>query len=248
MEGPPSGGARHADLICFELQADEARLRALRACLVEEELARAARFVFPELGRRFILARGRLRELLAQRLGVAPCAIRFRYGPHGKPELDGSLRDAGLHFNLSHCGDRALAGFCVGRRIGVDIEEWRALRDETALARRNFAPGELADYLSLPASLRTEGFFNGWSRKEAFIKAVGRGLSLPLRSFEVSLRPGDEPQLRSWDSREGGLGPWSLAAPRVPGPCAAAVIVEAARSRISAVSCHEATLPCANRA
>lgn len=170
-----------------------------------------------------------MRELLGARLGIEPAAVQFRYGPHGKPELDGHAASSALKFNLSHSGDLALIGFAFGRELGVDIEFWRRLGDEEALARRHFAPSELADYLALRPEARTEGFFNGWTRKEAFIKAVGRGLSLPLSSFEVELRPGRAAALRSWQRGNDDSREWSLAALAPSGRCAAAVVVEGDR-------------------
>ncbi len=172
-----------------------------------------------------MVARGRLRELLGQQLGADPASLAFQYGEHGKPCLSGSAASADLKFNLSHSRGFALLGICAHRELGVDIEFWRSLRDEEALARRYFAAPELQSFLSLPALQRTEGFFNCWTRKEAYIKALGRGLSLPLSGFTVSLRPGEDARLISGVDMANDRR-WNLAAITVFDQCSAAMVIE----------------------
>jgi 4'-phosphopantetheinyl transferase len=160
--------------------------------LDDEERARAARFVFDRHRSRFIAAHACLRLLLGQYIGQAPGGLRFAVGARGKPRLLDGGTD--VRFNLSHSGDLALIAVSVGIEVGVDIEQGRpdALLD---LARRFFAPGEVAALEALPMAEQAGAFVRGWTRKEAFIKALGDGLSFPLDQFEVSLAPDAAGQL-----------------------------------------------------
>jgi 4'-phosphopantetheinyl transferase len=167
-----------------------------------------------------------LRELLGSLLSVAPSAIAFDYGEHGKPHLTAAFAITGLRFNISHSDDLALLGICWQRDIGVDIERWRTLVDEEALARRFFSPREVRDYLGLEAAQRSAGFFNCWTRKEAYVKAVGRGLGLSLDSFDVSLVPGELPRLLRHSALLQDGRTWSLAALELGAGCSAAVVLE----------------------
>jgi 4'-phosphopantetheinyl transferase len=172
------------------------------------------------------VARGRLREQLGSMLSIAPSALKFDYGAHGKPQLASSFASTGLRFNISHSADLALLGISAQRDIGVDVEYWRSLADEEALARRFFSPTEVQAYLQLDPTLRSAGFFNCWTRKEAYVKAVGRGLGLSLASFDVSLAPGDLPRLLRPSALSDDGRTWSLAAVELGGQCSAAVVLE----------------------
>lgn len=187
-------------------------LNELGSALAPDERARAARFRRERDRCRYAAGRGILRALLARYLGVAPEEPAFRYGAHGRPELAGQVEDAGLRFNLSHSDGLALYAFARGRDVGIDVE---AVRDDVAtlkLARRFFSPAESAALQRLREEDRTEGFFACWTRKEAFLKARGDGLSLPLDSFEVTLAPGEPAALlrTHWDAAEAAR--WSMAA------------------------------------
>jgi 4'-phosphopantetheinyl transferase len=203
--------------------AEVARLHSL---LSNEEQARAARFLSPLHRDRFAVAHGRLREILGARLGVPPETLAFEVAEHGKPHLAGAQVRSGLQFNLSHSGGQALVGWADDRQLGVDIELWRPLGDEAALVRRFFSPAENAAYAALPASGRTQGFFECWTRKEAYIKAVGRGLGLPLDSFDVSFGQGSQPELQRLSAAAQSDLKWSLAAPDLGQGVSAAVILE----------------------
>jgi 4'-phosphopantetheinyl transferase len=146
----------------------------LSMTLSEDERSRARRFARERDRRRYVVARGRLRELLAQRLGADPREIELVHGANGKPALaHGSLR-----FNVSHCEDLALYGFAEGREIGVDLEVLRELSEADQIAERFFSADERAAYRALPAPQRTRGFFRCWTRKEALAKALGTGLAI----------------------------------------------------------------------
>ena len=173
------------DVVVESLDVDEAPLRAL---LSPDEQQRAARFVFREDRRRYIVARARLRQLLGERLGAAPRALEFIYSEHGKPAL-APRYEGDLRFNLSHCEDVAVYAFADAAEVGVDVEAVRRLDDADEIAMRVFSPRERVAYLRLPEGERPWGFFRCWTRKEAFVKALGSGLSHPLEDLDVSPAP-----------------------------------------------------------
>jgi 4'-phosphopantetheinyl transferase len=162
----------------------------LARMLTPDEHERAARFHFDRDRQRFVVARALLRQVLGRYAGAPGEAIRFSYGPFGKPYLANS-EDRRLEFSLSHSGDWALAGFVRGRKIGVDLEQVRAMADYRDLAQANFAPAEAASLFALPEELQIDGFFACWTRKEAYAKSLGLGLSLDLATFVVPVEPSE---------------------------------------------------------
>jgi 4'-phosphopantetheinyl transferase len=171
-----------------------APLRAhLEGCLSLDERERAARFVFPRDRNRFVAGRAFLRLLLAQYLATDPASLRFRYGPHGKPALADDR--SGVAFNLAHSNSLAVCALARGGELGVDVERVRPIPDADGVARSFFSPRESAELASVPEPERHRAFFDGWTRKEAFLKALGDGLARPLDSFDVTLKPGDPPRL-----------------------------------------------------
>jgi hypothetical protein len=130
-------------------------------------------------------------------------------------------------FNLSHSGGMGLIGWARDRELGVDVERWRELRDEAALVRRFFSQAEIAAYEALPEAQRRAGFFRCWTRKEAYVKAVGRGLGLPLHSFDVNLEQGDGARLLRPSAHCVDGRCWSLAAPEAAEELSLAVVLEA---------------------
>ena len=137
-----------------------------------------------------MVGRALLRFILARYLRRQPADIVFTYGANGKPALDNT--EPTLHFNLAHSENRVVYAFSHAGELGVDIELVRSLPEFESIARHFFSPEECAQLLSLPAGQRAEAFFNCWTRKEAYLKAVGDGLMVPLNSFQVSLLP-DQP-------------------------------------------------------
>jgi 4'-phosphopantetheinyl transferase len=168
------------------------KVRELLYTLSADERERAARFHFPHDRDSFIVARGALRDILASYLAVEPCELRFQYSSYGKPSLSTEFAAHGLNFNLSHSHELALLGLAIGREIGVDVERHRSDVTDEPLAERFFSAREVAVLRALPRRQQTEAFFNCWTRKEAYIKARGEGLSFPLARFDVSLAP-EEP-------------------------------------------------------
>ena len=157
--------------------------------LSADERERAARFAFPYLRRRYTFGRGTLRFLISAYSALPPADISFVYGPQGKPSLASPAR---LHFNASHSGEHAVFAFTLDCDIGVDIEAIRPIPELSQIASRFFCPDEVADLVALDEHRHVHAFSLCWSRKEAYIKAKGGGLSIPLNSFRVSLHP-DEP-------------------------------------------------------
>ncbi len=170
-----------------ELDRTLAEFDALEATLSPQERTRAARFVFERDRHRFACARGILRSILSRYLGVPPASLIIEYGPHGKPFLPGQRAADGLEFNLSHSGGIAALALVRGAAIGVDIERLDREIEIDRIASRQFAPAEAAGLARLEGAMRVRAFFAVWTRKEAFLKAVGEGLGLDLRRFEVPL-------------------------------------------------------------
>lgn len=188
--------------------AAAARLRPL---LEPGELERADRFYFDRDRHGFIITRATLRLLLGGALGLHPRQLRFRYGPCGKPLLIGAEADGGVHFNVSHSHELALIALAAGRHVGVDVEFIRP-QPADAPTEQFFSPREADALRALPAPQRQQAFFAAWTRKEAFIKALGAGLALPLDSFDVSLGPDDPPALLAVRGAAQATGPWRLVA------------------------------------
>jgi 4'-phosphopantetheinyl transferase len=154
--------------------------------LSPDEKGRAARFRFEHLRNSFVVTHGVLRILLGRYLHISPAGILFKYGSKGKPRIAGS---AGIDFNMSHSDGLAVFAFTAGCEVGVDVERIRPLPDMQSIADRFFCSEEAAELMSLAANQREHGFYLCWSRKEAYIKAIGDGLSAPLDSFRVTLQP-----------------------------------------------------------
>ena len=185
-------------------------LHTLFEYLLPDERERAGRFHFDKDCNRFIIARGMLRWILSRYLNKPPAQLLFSYSKYGKPELRGDFGEIPLRFNLSHSNDVALYAVTLGRELGVDVE---FLRDDLAsveIAERFFSQAEVAMLRALPSTLRTVSFFNCWTRKEAFIKARGEGLSYPLDQFTVSLTPGDPARLLSTNPDPSDVHRWRL--------------------------------------
>lgn len=179
--------------------------------LSDDEKRRTERFRGERLQRRFAAGRALLRQILGDLLNLAPDQVIFHYSPLGKPTLAHAAHRADkLHFNVSHCEERVVIAATLAAPIGVDVEKFRPLSDESELAIRFFEPGEIAEYFSLPAALRNQGFFNAWTRKEAILKARGDGLSTPLDSFRVSLDPRAPCEIRAFTSLPESASKWSL--------------------------------------
>ena len=209
------------------LDVPTSRVHAMQQILTADELNRAARFCFQKDRQHFIVARGLLRSILGRYLDMEPNRLRFCYGDHGKPVLVPTSGQLTLRFNLSHSGGVALYAVTYGREIGIDLERVCVDFQYEQIAARFFSLRENTVLRALPTKMRPEAFLNCWTRKEAYIKAKGEGLSLPLDQFDVSLAPGElaallntrgEPQEASrWSLQELNPGPGFVAALAVEG-------------------------------
>ena len=205
MPPPLEPGAIHVWRI--DLDPSDARLDERSRSLSADERARADRFRLPLLRRRFAAGRGALRAVLAGYLGVGAGDVAFAYGDHGKPRL---ARDSGgVEFNLAHSHGVGLCAVTAARAVGVDVEQIRPIGEAGRIIGRYFTPAEQAEYLGHPEPERDEAFFRGWTRKEAFLKATGKGIAGGLDSFEVALGVSG-PLLRRVGGDPDEAGRWSL--------------------------------------
>jgi 4'-phosphopantetheinyl transferase len=199
----------------------------LEQTLSAEERARAGKFYFQRDREQFMVARGLLRMVLGRYLGLEPDQVRFCYAANGKPALSPEPCPSRIRFNLSHSHGLALYAVTRGHEVGIDLEYVRPDLAGEPIAERFFAAREVAALRGLPNSLQVEGFFNCWTRKEAYIKAGGEGLTVRLDQFEVTLAPGEPAALLNVNGDPAESSRWSLRE-LAPGPgYVAAVAVEA---------------------
>lgn len=203
------------------LDCDKLALPRLEATLSKDERSRASRFTFDSDRNHFVAARGILRELLGAYLRLPPARLQLCYGPQGKPSLDPESFQSSLRFNLSHSHGLALYAFACSRELGIDVEKITGAFAGDDIAEKFFSATELTELGNLPAEQHDEGFFLCWTRKEAYVKARGGGLQIPLHSFSVSLTPGKPEILQSDDSSR-----WTLRSLELTPGYAAAIIAE----------------------
>src|ERR1022692_291478 len=178
--------------------------------LSADEQARASRFHFEKDQIHFARCRSALRNLLAAYLTMPPDMIQFEYQASGKPQLAAKQNPNALQFNVSHSGGVALIAIGSEHRLGVDIEKIRRDVDTEALAERFFSIRERDGLRAFPQDLRVRGFFACWTRKEAFLKATGTGLSFPLADFSVTTHPDRDPKLEELEGNFDAGKPWLL--------------------------------------
>lgn len=203
------------------LSPDSVRLG--ESTLSAEETQRASRFHFDLDRQQFIASHTSLRNILARYLHCESNQINFEKNEYGKPFV---LSDPKLEFNLSHSGDYALIAVTYEYKVGIDVERIRENMELESIASRYFSRGEVSELMALPPEQRTSGFFNCWTRKEAYIKAQGLGLSLPLDSFDVSLAPNESVILRSTRPDPNAAARWTLLSLNVDSGYAGALAVE----------------------
>lgn len=189
------------------LHASAEEMIACYELLSDEEKARALRFRVERPRSDFVLTRATLRLLLAHYSGSTPHEVHFRYGAQGKPVLEG---DSSLGFNASHTDGLALMAFGKQRAIGVDVENVNRETEARRLAERFFSEREQQALKPLRGDELQAAFFRCWTRKEAFIKAKGDGLSLPLHQFDVSIVAGDRDALLATRPDPGEVSRWTI--------------------------------------
>lgn len=160
-----------------------------RRMLSEDERRRADRFYFDPARRRFQVCRAVLRNVLARCLDRDPAELAFEYGAHGKPQLSAAQNADHLSFNMAHSADVGLIAIAWNGDLGVDVEAIPSAPSWTSIAQRFLAPAEWAQLQALPEALQSTGFYRVWSCKEAYMKATGHGMSLPLGRFAVCADP-----------------------------------------------------------
>lgn len=217
----------------LSLQADEVHVWRLTLdrpterffeLLQPDEVERANRFYFERDRRHFVVAHGFLRLLLGWYLHASAKQLQFAYGAWGKPSLAGEFHESQLRFNMSHSHGVALYAVTEEREIGVDVEHVRADFASDDIARRFFSPHEVGVLSEFPEDGRVAAFFSCWTRKEAYIKATGRGMSQPLDGFDVTLGAGDDVALLR--TEDGSHERWRLIDVAVGAGYAGALAVE----------------------
>jgi 4'-phosphopantetheinyl transferase len=208
-----------------DLEPGAAAVDRLVPLLSVDERERAGRFHFRRDAMRWIAARAALREILGGCLDADPRAVAFTYGDKGKPALAAPASGLDLQFSLAHSAHLAAYAVTVGCPVGVDVERLRPLPDMDQIAERTFSRRECTALRGLPVALRPAGFFNCWTRKEAYIKALGEGLSYPLDRFSVSLAPGLPARLEAVEVEPGHVETWTMEALPVRAGFAGAVVV-----------------------
>jgi 4'-phosphopantetheinyl transferase len=166
-------------------QAADAVVAKFEQVLASNEIERASRFRFPHLRDSFVIRHGVLRHLLGRYLQLNPAKVLFDYGPNGKPGLNPAT---GPQFNMTHSAGMAAIALGTDCQIGIDLERIRPLPEMQHIASSYFCPEEVAEIAFLPQHEREPAFFRCWTRKEAYVKAIGEGLSAPLNSFRVTLQ------------------------------------------------------------
>ncbi len=201
-------------------------VQKLETILSDEERERAGRFRYQEHRQSFIVSHGILRSLIHRYTGIRPDQIEFKYNLAGKPHLAGLESVSDLSFNLSHAGLLALFAFSWGRRVGIDVEHLRPMEEMDQVAERNFSSREYKRFQKLIERDRLRAFYNCWTRKEAFIKAIGDGLSFPLKDLEVTFVPEEPVGILSLHGGQEQAEHWAMYDLKTWEGYAAALVVE----------------------
>ena len=192
----------------LSLDRPAAEIDSLKSNLSDDELVRAERYKFDRHGRRFIACRGQVRRILANYLRADVRQLSVQYGPQGKPALAAPWSDSGIEYNVSHSNELALCALALHRELGVDIEHLRTPYNFEGVAAQFFATEEVAVLRGLSDQARLTAFFHCWTRKEAVLKAVGAGLSIPLNRVVVSLAPQEPAAVLNFADPSGGSNDW----------------------------------------
>ena len=217
---------RHVDVWLTSTNAGEAQVRAYTKHLSREERARAQKFGSKTARTEYIITRGLFRRVLSDTAGLDLAGTDFLYAEHGKPYLDGRITGRDIAFNVSHSHGLALVALALGGRLGVDLEKVRpevAWRD---LAKRYFSVAECRALQRYPEEDGRNAFFACWTRKEAFVKALGAGVSYGLGGFDVSVDPMEDYAALTLRSPDENAGGWLIRSLPVPAGYAAALALD----------------------
>ncbi len=218
-----------------DVAAWSGELDFLKQTLDAKESERASCFLRAADRLQYIVAHGVLRLVLGRYAALAPGEIAFRYGAAGKPSLAWPTKAAPIAFNLSHSGDVVLVAVTSGAAVGVDVERWSAGAECAELVDRFFSLRERAEFSALSGDRRVAGFFAGWTRKEAYIKATGLGVSEGLDYFDMIIDPDASPRLIADRRVSGAEARWQMYDVQAGAGYSAAVAIERASSRAPAV-------------
>lgn len=226
----PEENTVHVWRIGLTLQEDQ--IHDCRKLLSPDENERADRFYFDRDRRQFITAHGALRAILSEYLNILPQEVAYSYAANGKPEPASGLRESGIKFNLSHSKELAIVAVAQGLCVGVDLEFIDPELAIEKISRAFFSRKEISTLQALPAERRRQAFFECWTRKEAYIKALGRGLTLPLDSIDVAFGPGVSAALLRAEVSADELSRWSIYDIAVSESYVAALVVEGEMHRL----------------
>ncbi|HEX2328187.1 MAG TPA: 4'-phosphopantetheinyl transferase superfamily protein [Candidatus Angelobacter sp.] len=227
---------QHVDIWKIDLRNAEAVTLADPGLLSPDEADRAARFRFARDRQRFIAGRIAMRRILAGYANVSPREVVFSYGTDGKPELSGALQQCGLKFNLSHSRDLGLLAVTKCLNVGIDVEWIDDKFPTQEIAQQFYSAAEIRRFQELDSLSRVAGFYECWTRKEAYIKALGGGLAVPLDSFEVAFGKGAAAALLQVRSDPRELMRWSMYGLNVEFGYKAALVVEGRGHRLRRLS------------
>jgi 4'-phosphopantetheinyl transferase len=220
------------------LDQPPSQIEKLLETLSPDERDRAARFYFQKDRDHYIVGRGTLRMILGRYLNIEPEALRFNYSAYGKPSLTREFGGDFVRFNLSHSYGLALFAVSRGCDVGIDLELIKSDFATMAIAEKFFSPREVSVLLRLSPHYRTQAFFNCWTRKEAYVKARGEGLSLALDKFDVSLAPGDPAALLYAEGDPQAAKVWALKELTLDGGYVGALAVRVQGEQNPALICH----------
>lgn len=231
---PPALHPEELHVWLIDLDVDRAQLVASSRILSDGELGRAARLSVERCRRNFTVCRSSLRQLLGGYSGSKPQLLELDASANGKMQMKPGGNKAGLRFNVSHSGDLALIAVTTAGPVGVDIERKRSIWRMESLARFSFSQSELASWHEVPHEQRADAFFGVWTRKEAFLKATGRGLGLGRRlgTFEVTVLPDVPASVVSVDGDRQQAREWSMTALRPAQGYVGAVAVKCRRFKL----------------
>ncbi len=217
----------HDEVHVWQTTLDQHRFRgeSFLRTLAADEQTRAGRFYFAKDREHFIVARGVLRDILGRYLNRAPGRLSFCYGAHGKPYLAGRAEVDRICFSVSHSRGAALYAVARGREVGIDLERVRNDLPVAELATRFFSRSEAARLRALPIAAQGKAFFRSWTRKEAYIKALGGGLSIPLDRLDVAQATAEPGPIADMQRDPSHASRWSVQElPATPGYMAALAV------------------------